>query len=94
MTTDEAKQIIFDILSMVAPEVSADEIEHDVDLSEQLDLDSMDYLNWLIGISETTGIEIPQRDASRFLTIDGAAGYLLEYGSDSGDLSADSTSDS
>ena len=94
MTTDEAKQIIFNVLSTVAPEVSVGEIEHDVDLSEQLDLDSMDYLNWLIGISEMTGIEIPQRDASRFLTIDGAAGYLMEFGVDSGDLSADSTSDS
>jgi acyl carrier protein len=94
MTTDEAKEIIFDVLSLVAPEVSTDEIDHDVDLSEQLDLDSMDYLNWLIGISETTGIEISQRDASRFLTIDGAAVYLLEFGIDSGGISADSTSDS
>jgi acyl carrier protein len=94
MTTDEAKQIIFDVLSTVAPEVSVGEIEHDVDLSEQLDLDSMDYLNWLIGISETTRIEIPQRDASRFLTIDGAAGYLLEYGVDPGESSVDQTPDS
>jgi acyl carrier protein len=94
MTTDEAKEIIFDVLSLVAPEVSTDKIDHDVDLSEQLDLDSMDYLNWLIGISETTGIEISQRDASRFLTIDGAAVYLLEFGIDSGGISADSTSDS
>ena len=91
MTTDEAKQIIFDVLLLVAPEVSAEEIEHDVDLSEQLDLDSMDYLNWLIGISEATGIEIPQRDASRFLTIDGAASYLLEFGVDSSDISAVTT---
>lgn len=77
MTTDEAKEIIFDVLSQVAPEISATEVEHDVDLSEQLDLDSMDYLNWLIGISERTGVDIPQRDASHFLTINGAATYLV-----------------
>lgn len=79
MTTNEAKQIIFEILSRIAPEVAPNEVEHDVDLSEQLDLDSMDYLNWLIGISETTGVDIPQRDASRFLTIDGAASYLVTH---------------
>ena len=48
-------------------------VEHDIDLSEQLDLDSMDFLNWMIGISQATAIEIPQRDAVQFLTIDGAA---------------------
>ena len=79
MTTDEAVQIIFDVLGRIAPEVSPEQVEYDVDLSEQLDLDSMDYLNWLIGISETTGIDIPQRDASRFLTIDGAAIYLVTH---------------
>ena len=76
MTTDEAKRIIFDVLSRIAPEISPEEVEHGVDLSEQLDLDSIDYLNWLIGISERTGVDIPQRDASHFLTIDGAATYL------------------
>jgi acyl carrier protein len=79
MTTDEAKRIIFDVLSRIAPEVSPEEVEHDVDLSEQLDLDSMDYLNWLIGISEVTGVDIPQRDASHFLTINGAATYLVTH---------------
>ena len=79
MTTDEAVQIIFGVLGRIAPEVSPEQVEYDVDLSEQLDLDSMDYLNWLIGISETTGIDIPQRDASRFLTIDGAAIYLVTH---------------
>ena len=40
----------------------------------------MDFLNWLIGISKATGVEIPQRDAKEFLTIDGAADYLVENG--------------
>jgi hypothetical protein len=38
----------------------------------------MDYLTWMIGISEATGVDIPQRDVSRFLTIDGAVGYLVQ----------------
>ena len=79
MTTDEAKATIFGVLAGVAPEIDPADVEHDVELDEQLDLDSMDYLNWLIGISKATGVEIPQRDASRFMTIDGAAEYLIEH---------------
>lgn len=80
MTVDDAKQVIFSVLGEIAPEVDASSIDHGEDLTEQIDLDSMDYLNWMIGISESTGIEIPQRDVSEFLTIDGAAAYLAARG--------------
>ena len=79
MTIVQAKATIFEVLEGIAPEVDPLEVEHDVDLDEQLDLDSMDFLNWLIGISRATGVEIPQRDSTRFLTIDGAAAYLVDH---------------
>ena len=79
MNTQEAKKTIFEVLSNIAPEVNPTSVDHHLDLTEQLDLDSMDYLNWLLGISEVAGIEIPQRDVSKFLTIDGAATYLVGH---------------
>lgn len=79
MTGERARELIFDTLMDIAPEVDRDEVEDSVDLTEQLDLDSMDYLTWMIAISEVTGLDIPQRDVSRFLTIDGAVGYLVEH---------------
>lgn len=81
MTTDQAKDLIFSVLDDIAPEVDASVIDHSVDLTEQLDLDSMDYLNWMLAINKATGIEIPQRDVSKFLTIDGAANYLVAHSS-------------
>jgi acyl carrier protein len=78
MTIQEAKELIFKVLSDIAPEVDAATVDHTVDLTEQLDLDSMDYLNWMLGINEVTGIDIPQRDVSVFLTIEGAASYLVD----------------
>jgi acyl carrier protein len=80
MTIDEAKSVIFRVLADIAPEVDPTTVDHAVDLTEQLDLDSMDYLSWMLAINKATGIEIPQRDVSRFLTIDGAAGYLVDHG--------------
>lgn len=79
MTTDEAKKIILDILDEIAPEVDSTTVDHSVDLTEQLDLDSMDYLTWMLAINKRTGVEIPQRDVSKFLTIDGAAEYLVTH---------------
>jgi acyl carrier protein len=79
MNTQEAKKIVFGVLADIAPEVDQGSVDHALDLTEQLDLDSMDYLNWMLGIHEATGIDIPQRDVSLFLTIDGAAAYLVEH---------------
>jgi acyl carrier protein len=81
MTPEQARKAIFAVLADIAPEVDPTAIDDRVDLQEQIDLDSMDYLNWLVGISETTGIEIPHRDVSRFVTVAGAVAYLVEHGS-------------
>jgi acyl carrier protein len=80
MNKEQARQIIFDVLGEIAPEVDAAAVDDGLDLTEQLDLDSMDYLNWMLGINAETGIEIPQRDVSQFLTIEGAVGYLVAHG--------------
>ena len=79
MTPEQARKVIFDVLGEIAPEVDETAVDDDHDLTEQLDLDSMDYLNWMVGINEMTGVDIPQRDASVFLTIAGAVAYLVEH---------------
>ena len=78
MTREQARDLIFDVLADIAPEVDRNDVDDGLDLTEQIDLDSMDYLTWMIGISEKTGLDIPQADVSRFLTIDGAVGYLVD----------------
>jgi acyl carrier protein len=81
MNDEQARTVIFEVLGDIAPEVDPSIVEDDLDLTEQLDLDSMDYLNWMVGINEATGIDIPQRDVSRFLTIAGAVDYLVSNSS-------------
>jgi acyl carrier protein len=81
MNDEQARQTIFEVLGEIAPEVDPATVDDASDLTEQLDLDSMDYLNWMLGINQATGVEIPQRDVSRFLTIDGAVDYLVTHSS-------------
>jgi acyl carrier protein len=44
---------------------------------EQLDIDSMDFLNLIVALHERTGIEIPERDYPKLSTLDAAVAYLL-----------------
>jgi acyl carrier protein len=55
-------------LTRIAPEADLDALPGDADLQEELDLDSMDFLNFLIALSELTGVEIPESDSSQVRT--------------------------
>ncbi|MEX1124887.1 MAG: acyl carrier protein [Acidimicrobiia bacterium] len=79
MNKEQARQTIFEVLGEIAPEVDPATVDDSSDLTEQLDLDSMDYLSWMLGINKATGVEIPQRDVSRFLTIEGAVEFLVAH---------------
>ena len=60
----------------IAPKVPTRPLEADVDLHEQLDIDSMDFLNFVIGLHDATGVDIPERDYPQLATLDGCVEYL------------------
>jgi acyl carrier protein len=62
----------------VAPELDAATIDLQADLQEEYDLDSMDFLNFVIGLHEITGTEIPEGDYPRLTSIDACVDYLAE----------------
>ena len=71
----ELRANVIAILRSIAPEVEADELRDDRPLRQQVDLDSMDWLNFLIGISEQLKVSIPESDYGRLVTL----GNLLDY---------------
>jgi acyl carrier protein len=80
MTNDEARQLIRSVLHQVAPEVGLDDVGAGETLQEALDLDSMDFLNFAVGLHEATGLEIPERDYPRLSTVEGCVTYLTSAG--------------
>jgi acyl carrier protein len=76
MTETDARTVIWDILSGIAPEADPAGVVGDEDLREALDLDSMDFMNFVVGLHERTGIDIPEADYPRLRTLDGAVAYL------------------
>jgi acyl carrier protein len=77
-TEQELHALVISVLTEVAPDVDPVAIDPDVDLAEQLDIDSMDFLNIVVAINERTGIEIPERDYPKLSTLRDAVGYLAE----------------
>jgi acyl carrier protein len=76
MTEVEIKKVVCDALSNVAPEVDLDSIDPAKDLREQIDIDSVDFLNFVIGLHKELGVEIPDTDVSKLVTLDGCVAYL------------------
>lgn len=76
MTDDQARQLIRSILRQVAPEADLDDVGPGETLQEALDLDSMDFLNFAVGLHEATGMEIPERDYPELSTVEGCVAYL------------------
>jgi acyl carrier protein len=74
-TTDPAETIRA-TLARIAPEADFDALSPDADLQEALDLDSMDFLNFVIGLKEATGVEIPEHDYAQVATLRGCIEYL------------------
>ena len=76
MTTDELKTAVLTALTDVAPEADAATIRFDLGLRDQVDMDSMDSLNFLIAVHEQLAVDIPEADWARLHSLDDLVGYL------------------
>jgi acyl carrier protein len=76
MTPAEIRTAIFGVLGEIAPEADFGALKPTVDLREALDLDSMDFLNFAIGLHEALGIDIPEADYPKLATMEHAVAYL------------------
>lgn len=63
-------------LLTIAPEVAPGDIASDRPLRDQVDLDSMDFLNFLVRVHERLGVDVPEADYGKLVTLDDFVGYL------------------
>lgn len=76
MSADEIRAVVMATLKSIAPEVEAGELRGDRPLRNQVDLDSMDWLNFLLGLNRKLGVEIPEADYRKLVTLDDVVAYL------------------
>jgi len=76
MTKDDIRQAVLEALTRIAPEIDPASIEPDGRLRDQLDLDSMDVLNFALALHGRLGVDIPEVEYPRLSTLNGAVAYL------------------
>jgi acyl carrier protein len=76
VSRDELRGAIFSALVEVAPEADPRALRDEIPLRDQLDLDSMDFLNLLIGVHQRTGVEIPEADYGELASLEQLVAYL------------------
>jgi acyl carrier protein len=76
MEKTEIRKVVLEELRRIAPEVEESKLKPDRPLREQVDLDSMDWLNFLVALHERLRVEIPESDYARLGTLDQTVDYL------------------
>jgi acyl carrier protein len=77
MTEAQVREVIFRVLSRIAPEANLIALDPEANLREAVDIDSFDHLNLLIGLNEELGVEIPEADYGQLTTLADIIRYLI-----------------
>jgi acyl carrier protein len=76
MTKDEIRGTVLRVLGQIAPEADLSQLKPHLRIRDQLDIDSMDLLNFVIGLHKELKIDIPEADYPKLVTLDGCIDYL------------------
>jgi acyl carrier protein len=76
MTKEACQQLVIDIIFDIAPDEDLSSVKTDVRLRDQLQLDSMDFLDIVMELRKRHGIEVPEADYVKLASLDSCAEYL------------------
>jgi acyl carrier protein len=76
MTPFEIRTVVQRELMRIAPDVDFANVDPRADVREAFDIDSMDFLNFVIALHRSFGVDIPELDYPKLATVDGAAAYV------------------
>ena len=72
----DIRKLVHDELNNIAPEIDMATVDPKADLREAIDIDSMDFLNFITAIHRRLGLDIPEEDYAKLITLDGAMAYI------------------
>lgn len=76
MSPQELQAQVVAILKSIAPELEEGTLRADRPLRDQVDLDSMDWLNFLVALHERLKVDIPESDYAKLVTLADLVAYL------------------
>jgi acyl carrier protein len=72
----DIRKVVQEELNNIAPEIDLATIDSAGDLRETFDIDSIDFLNFITAIHHRLGVDIPELDYPKLVTLDGAVAYI------------------
>ncbi len=76
MNDIEIRAEVLTALSDIAPEIDTTKIRPDLPLRDQFDIDSMDFLSFLVGLSKRFRVDVPEADYGKLATLDACVAYV------------------
>jgi acyl carrier protein len=76
VNTQQATQAIEEILGQVAPDADLTALAPDADLRDSLELDSLDFLSFIEGLSKRVGERIDEDDYPKLATLASASAFI------------------
>lgn len=76
MTAQEVRQAVIDIIADIAPDEDVTGLDDKKSLREQLDLDSMDFLDIVMELRKRHKVEVPQEDYPKLASLESCVTYL------------------
>ncbi len=76
MSKVNVRAIVQEELGNIAPEMDIGTVDPSADLREALDIDSMDFLNFVTAMHHRLGVDVPETDYAKLATLDGAVAYF------------------
>jgi acyl carrier protein len=76
MSDIDVRKVVQEELGNIAPEIDVATVDPAADLREAIDIDSMDFLNFITAIHRHLGVDIPEVDYPKLVTLDGAVAYI------------------
>ena len=78
MTPDQARETVRAALLQLVPDADLDSLGSDTDLRDELELDSLDFLNFVETLSSRTGRRIDEDDYPKLRTLSSAVAFLAD----------------
>jgi acyl carrier protein len=76
MSDLDIRKVVQEELNNIAPEADLTTVDPAADFRDVLDIDSMDFLNFITAIHHRLGVDIPELDYRKLVSLDGAIAYL------------------
>jgi len=76
MTNEQIRQAVLQIISVIAPDEDLTHLKSDVPLRDQLELDSMDFLDIVMELRKRYSVEVPEADYGQLASLDSCVAYL------------------